>query len=127
MQERINESHIDNVIKVFFYSTSCYIISTVFTCCQGLWFLDNCVHFSHWAHSKGLLFCSNAIFLSRRYRCSHAHYTHKHTKICTMLIFSCSILLLHTCAYLLCTCSQKHINSNENSQVPTHMGAQSCL
>lgn len=81
VRERINESNTDNVIKVFFYSSSCYIISAALTSCQGLGLLDNCVHFSHRADSKGLLFSNNTIFLSRDYRRSHGHEAHKHTHV----------------------------------------------
>lgn len=104
--ERINERNTDNVIKVFFYSCSCYIISIVLTSCQGLWLLDNCVHFSHRAESKGLLFSNNAIFLSGKHRRSHAHYTHIDTQAQT-----------HTSAHIaLCFhihCSHFHMHSNE--------------
>lgn len=95
--ERINERNIDNVITVFFYSCSCYIISTVLMSCQGLWLLDNCVHFSHRAHSKGLLFSINTIFLSGKHRRSHAHYTHKYTHL----------LILHYAS------THSHMHSNE--------------
>lgn len=105
-QERINESNTDNVIKVFFYSFSCYIISAVLTSCQGLWLLDNCVHFSHRADSKGLLFSNNTIFLSREYRCSHAHYIHTHTHT---LRFYC-IMIPHTLLSFSHAHVHKHIN-----------------
>lgn len=119
--ERINESNTDNVIEVFFYSSSCYIISAVLTSCQGLWLLDNCVHFSHRADSKGLLFSNNTMFLSGEYSRSHAHYTrtqtHTHWQRYT------NLLILH---YASTHRSHSHmhmftnnINSSENTKVPS--------
>lgn len=68
--------------------------------CQGLWLLDNCVHFPHRADSKGLLFSNNTIFLSGEYR--RSHYTHKNTRIDTNTqICSYCIMLAHilTCTF----------------------------
>lgn len=92
-RERINERNIDSVIEALFYSSSCNIISTVLTSCQGLRLVDNCVHFSHGAHSKGLLFSISTTLLSREYRRSHAQRTgaDTNTHIC-----SCCIMLPHT-------------------------------
>lgn len=92
---RINESNTENVINAFFYSPSCCIISAVLTSCQGLGLLDNCVHFSLRADSKGLLFSNNTIFLSREYRHAHHTHTHAHTLMPTHK-FSPTALSFHT-------------------------------
>lgn len=92
-KERINERDTDSVIEALFYSSSCNIISTVLTSCQGLRLVDNCVHFSHGAHSKGLLFSISTTLLSREYRRSHARRTGADTNTHT---FAPIALCFHT-------------------------------
>lgn len=112
---RINESNTDNGVKLFFYSTSCLIISTALMSCQGLWLRDNCVHFSHWADSKGLLFCNNAIFLSRRCRCSHAHHTNTHT----VNMHNTNFLMLHYAPAHIAHIFRAHVHRNTYIAVKT--------
>lgn len=105
-RERINESNTDNVIRAFFYSSSCYIISTVLTSCQGLWLLDYCVHFPTGPILKGF-YSAITPYSYLGSTDTHMHITHtdKDTHALTQIHrFVRTALRLHT------HCSHSHMH-----------------